>query len=90
MAVLNSLVKRVLQSVCMCIRSRLTDYAHEKYLSNLTFYRASELDNRLQSPAASIVTDIEKFSVAASRLESSLVKPVIDAIFMSIAVTAKL
>ncbi|KFY21822.1 hypothetical protein V493_07092 [Pseudogymnoascus sp. VKM F-4281 (FW-2241)] len=59
-------------------RSRLTNYIHDKYLSNMTFYGISALDDRIKNADQLITVDVTKFSNSLAELYSNLAKPILD------------
>ncbi|GAD96549.1 hypothetical protein PVAR5_5207 [Paecilomyces variotii No. 5] len=59
-------------------RKRLTEYVHDKYLSNMTFYAISALDDRIKNPDQLITVDIARFSNSLAELYSNLAKPILD------------
>ncbi|CCE26826.1 hypothetical protein E4U09_003210 [Claviceps aff. purpurea] len=59
-------------------RTRITHYIHDKYLSNLTFYGISALDDRIKNPDQLISVDVSKFSNSLAELYSNLAKPLLD------------
>ncbi|KAK5632437.1 hypothetical protein RRF57_008151 [Xylaria bambusicola] len=59
-------------------RTRLTQYIHDKYLSKLTFYGISALDDRIKNPDQVISVDVAKFSNSLAELYSNLAKPLLD------------
>lgn len=59
-------------------RTRLTKYIHEKYLSNMTFYSLSALDDRIQNADQLITVDVSKFANSLAELYGNLVKPTLD------------
>ncbi|KAG5990937.1 hypothetical protein E4U54_004005, partial [Claviceps lovelessii] len=59
-------------------RTRLTQHIHDKYLSNLTFYGISALDDRIKNPDQLIAVDVSKFSNSLAELYSNLAKPLLD------------
>lgn len=59
-------------------RTRLTQHIHDKYLSKLTFYGISALDDRINNPDQLIAVDVAKFSNSLAELFSNLAKPVLD------------
>ncbi|KAI9706368.1 MAG: hypothetical protein M1836_003373 [Candelina mexicana] len=61
-------------------RSRLTHYIHNKYLSNMTFYSLSTLDDRIKNADQLITVDVSKFSNSLAELYSNLAKPILDMI----------
>ncbi|KAH5836289.1 hypothetical protein HBI94_006440 [Parastagonospora nodorum] len=61
-------------------RTRLTNYIHNKYLSQMTFYTLSALDDRIKNADQLITVDIAKFSNSLAELYSNLAKPILDII----------
>jgi len=61
-------------------RTRLTNYIHSKYLSQMTFYTLSALDDRISNADQLITVDVAKFSNSFAELYSNLAKPVLDII----------
>ena len=61
-------------------RTRLTKHVTEKYLSNMTFYALSSLDDRIKNADQLIVVDIQRFSNSLAELYSNLAKPILDII----------
>lgn len=59
-------------------RTRLTNHIHNKYLSNMTFYALSALDDRIKNADQLITVDVSKFSNSLAELYSNLAKPVLD------------
>lgn len=67
-------------------RTRLTQHIHDKYLSQLTFYGLSALDDRIKNPDQLIAVDVSKFSNNLAELYSNLAKPVLDMVSNSLLV----
>lgn len=61
-------------------RTRLTNYIHSKYLSQMTFYTLSALDDRIKNADQLITVDVAKFSNSLAELYSNIAKPVLDMI----------
>ncbi|KAF2497366.1 ATP-binding cassette protein [Lophium mytilinum] len=61
-------------------RSRLTNYIHNRYLSHMTFYTLSALDDRIKNADQLITVDVAKFSNSLAELYSNIAKPVLDMI----------
>ncbi|KAJ4356240.1 ATP-binding cassette long-chain fatty acid transporter pxa2 [Didymosphaeria variabile] len=59
-------------------RTRLTNYVHNKYLSHMTFYTLSALDDRIKNADQLITVDVAKFANSLAELYSNLAKPVLD------------
>ncbi|KAF5533097.1 ATP-binding protein cassette subfamily D (ALD) member 2 [Fusarium mexicanum] len=74
----NSMLSYHQAELSLKYRSRLTQYIHDKYLSNLTFYGISALDDRIKNPDQLIAVDVSKFSNSLAELYSNLAKPLLD------------
>jgi ATP-binding cassette, subfamily D (ALD), peroxisomal long-chain fatty acid import protein len=61
-------------------RTRLTNYIHNRYLSQMTFYTLSALDDRIKNADQLITVDVAKFSNSLAELYSNIAKPVLDMI----------
>ncbi|KAK3215021.1 hypothetical protein GRF29_19g1953896 [Pseudopithomyces chartarum] len=59
-------------------RTRLTNHVHSKYLSQMTFYTLSALDDRIKNADQLITVDVAKFANSLAELYSNLAKPVLD------------
>lgn len=58
----------------------MTNYIHSKYLSNMTFYSLSALDDRIKNADQLITVDVSRFSNSLAELYSNLAKPILDMI----------
>ncbi|OAA71029.1 ABC transporter [Akanthomyces lecanii RCEF 1005] len=74
----NSMLSYHQAELSLNYRTRLTQYIHDKYLSNLTFYGISALDDRIKNPDQLIAVDVSKFSNSLAELYSNLAKPILD------------
>ncbi|EFZ01308.1 hypothetical protein MHUMG1_02334 [Metarhizium humberi] len=74
----NSMLSYHQAELSLKYRTRLTQYIHDKYLSNLTFYGISALDDRIKNPDQLIAVDVSKFSNSLAELYSNLAKPLLD------------
>ncbi|PHH60794.1 hypothetical protein CDD81_1145 [Ophiocordyceps australis] len=74
----NSMLSYHQAQLSLKYRTRLTQYIHDKYLSNLTFYALSALDDRIKNPDQLIAVDVSKFSNSLAELYSNLAKPLLD------------
>ncbi len=68
-------------------RARLTQHIHDQYLSQLTFYGISALDDRIKNPDQLIAVDVAKFSNSLAELYSNLAKPLLDMVSCAAALT---
>ncbi|OJJ49905.1 hypothetical protein ASPZODRAFT_59190 [Penicilliopsis zonata CBS 506.65] len=74
----NSMLSYHQCRLSLSYRKRLTDYIHDKYLSNMTFYAISALDDRIKNPDQLITVDTSRFADSLAELYSNLAKPVLD------------
>ncbi|KAF7597619.1 hypothetical protein BBP40_000097 [Aspergillus hancockii] len=74
----NSMLSYHQCKLALSYRKRLTDHIHEKYLTNMTFYAISALDDRVKNPDQLITVDVSRFSDSLAELYSNLAKPVLD------------
>ncbi|KAH6847877.1 ABC transporter transmembrane region 2-domain-containing protein [Chaetomium sp. MPI-CAGE-AT-0009] len=74
----NSMLSYHQSELALRYRTRLTEYIHDKYLSKLTFYGISALDDRVKNADQLIAVDVTKFSNHLAELYSNLAKPILD------------
>jgi len=74
----NSMLSWHQAELSLKYRARLTQFIHDKYLSQLTFYGISALDDRIKNPDQLIAVDVAKFSNSLAELYSNLAKPLLD------------
>nr|CAG8440986.1 13659_t:CDS:10 [Entrophospora candida] len=78
MSVVNNSLKLTINALALSFRTRLTRYAHEQYLKDITFYKISNIDNRIQNADQLLTQDIDKFAENLSHLYSDIAKPLVD------------
>ncbi|ORY95546.1 ABC transporter transmembrane region 2-domain-containing protein [Syncephalastrum racemosum] len=78
MSIVNNSLKLTISALALSFRERLTQFAHNQYLDGITFYKISNIDNRLQNADQLLTQDIDKFSENLSHLYSDIAKPVVD------------
>lgn len=76
----NSMLSYHQCKLALQYRSRLTTYLHSRYLSNMTFYSLSALDDRIKNADQLITVDVSRFSNSLAELYSNLAKPILDII----------
>ena len=76
----NSMLSYHQCKLALQYRSRLTTYLHQRYLSNMTFYSLSALDDRIKNADQLITVDVSRFSNSLAELYSNLAKPILDII----------
>ncbi|KAI9737259.1 MAG: hypothetical protein M1818_005792 [Claussenomyces sp. TS43310] len=74
----NSMLSYHQAEASLLYRTRLTKFIHERYLSNMTFYAISALDDRIKNADQLITVDVAKFSNSLAELYSNLAKPILD------------
>ena len=80
---INSSIDHLNKIIGLYFRQNLTRYYHEKYLSGMTFYQITNLDNRIANPDQIFTNDIEKWSIALSNLFLNFSKPCLDLVLFS-------
>ena len=76
----NSMLSYHQCKLALQYRSRLTAYLHQRYLSRMTFYSLSALDDRIKNADQLITVDVSRFSNSLAELYSNLAKPILDII----------
>ncbi|CAN8003883.1 unnamed protein product [Ixodes hexagonus] len=88
LSLVNNVLKYGLSELRLRFRSRLHKALYKEYLNGITYYRMSNLDNRIANPdqlltqanERSFVQDVEKFCGCLTDLYSNLSKPLLDII----------
>lgn len=83
LSIVNNLLKLNINMLALSLRSRLMFFAHRKYLNSMTYYRVSNLDNRIQNADQLLTQDIDKFSDTLTHLYSDIAKPFVDIILFA-------
>ncbi|KAJ3179473.1 hypothetical protein HDU85_004884 [Gaertneriomyces sp. JEL0708] len=79
----NSMIRYLQSKLSIALRTSLTKHVHELYMDNNTYYKAINLDNRIDGADQLITTDINRFCTALASLYSNLGKPVLDMIIFN-------
>ncbi|QSZ31793.1 hypothetical protein DSL72_001362 [Monilinia vaccinii-corymbosi] len=74
----NSMLSYHQCKLALQYRTRLTNYIHDGYLSNMTFYSLSALDDRIKNADQLITVDVSKFANSLAELYGNLAKPALD------------
>lgn len=77
-ALTNQLLKYGLNSLKLQFRMRFTRYIYKNYLSGHTYYKMSNIDNRIANADQLITQDVEKFCNSLVDLYSNLSKPLLE------------
>ncbi|CAN8027793.1 unnamed protein product [Ixodes persulcatus] len=88
LSLVNNVLKYGLSELRLRFRSRLHQALYKEYLNGITYYRMSNLDNRIANPDqlltqandCSFQKDVEKFCSCLTDLYSNLSKPMLDII----------
>ncbi|KAG0287033.1 ATP-binding cassette sub- D member 3 [Linnemannia gamsii] len=83
MSVVNNSLKFTISALALSFRERLTKFAHNQYLDGITFYKISNIDNRIQNADQLLTQDIDKFADNLSHLYSDIAKPLVDIVLFA-------
>lgn len=86
-SLVNNILKYGLDELKLRFRTRLTKHLYTKYLSNLTYYKMSNLDNRIANADQLLTQDVEKFCNSLTELYSNLSKPILDVFIYAVKLT---
>ncbi|KAJ3041333.1 hypothetical protein HDV00_009474 [Rhizophlyctis rosea] len=79
----NSMIRYLQSKLSISLRTSLTKYVHDLYMTNNTYYKAINLDHRIDGADQLITTDMNRFCNALASLYSNLGKPVLDMIIFN-------
>lgn len=77
-ALVNNLLKYGLTELSLRFRTRLTKHLFKQYLKGFTYYKITNLDNRISNVDQVLTQDLEKFCNSLSELYSNISKPLLD------------
>ncbi|KAF8786587.1 ATP-binding cassette sub-family D member 3-like [Argiope bruennichi] len=80
LSLVNNAMKFTLNELKLLFRSRLTKHLYSKYLSGITYYKMSNIDNRISNPDQLLTQDVDKFCASVTDLYSNISKPLLDII----------
>ncbi|KAF9951417.1 ATP-binding cassette sub- D member 3 [Mortierella alpina] len=83
MSIVNNSLKFTISALALSFRERLTKFAHSQYLDGITFYKISNIDNRIQNADQLLTQDIDKFADNLSHLYSDIAKPLVDIVLFA-------
>lgn len=78
LSLVNNILKYGLDELKLRFRTRLSDYLYGKYLKGFTYYKMTNLDNRIANADQLLTQDVEKLSNCLGELYSNLSKPMLD------------
>ncbi|XP_062843524.1 ATP-binding cassette sub-family D member 3-like [Trichomycterus rosablanca] len=79
-SLVNNFLKFGLNELKLCFRIRLTNHLYSRYLRGFTYYKVSNLDNRINNADQLLTQDVEKFCNSVVELYSNISKPLLDII----------
>eukprot|EP01104_Vermistella_antarctica_P021133 TRINITY_DN9359_c0_g1_i1.p1 TRINITY_DN9359_c0_g1~~TRINITY_DN9359_c0_g1_i1.p1 ORF type:complete len:672 (+),score=134.31 TRINITY_DN9359_c0_g1_i1:36-2051(+) len=79
-SLVNNVLKYGLCELQLRFRQRLTDHLYKEYLKGFTYYKISNLDNRIANSDQLLTQDVDKFCQSITDLYSNISKPVLDII----------
>ncbi|KAJ3162869.1 hypothetical protein HK101_000651 [Irineochytrium annulatum] len=79
----RDLIKYLQSKLGISLRTGLTQYIHKLYMEKRTYYKAINLDNRIDGADQLITTDINRFCNALAGLYSNLGKPALDLVIFN-------
>lgn len=77
-SVVNNLLKFGLSELKLRFRERLTNKLYQHYLNGFTFYKMTNLDNRIANADQLLTQDVDRFCEGIVELYSNLSKPLVD------------
>eukprot|EP00698_Gefionella_okellyi_P021285 TRINITY_DN6860_c0_g1_i1.p1 TRINITY_DN6860_c0_g1~~TRINITY_DN6860_c0_g1_i1.p1 ORF type:complete len:677 (-),score=196.23 TRINITY_DN6860_c0_g1_i1:1093-3123(-) len=77
-SIVNSGLKYLTSTLALRFRTNLSNFVHTQYLDDMTFYKATALDAKIDNADQRIAEDIKKFADTLSELYSTTFKPVVD------------
>ncbi|XP_059223265.1 ATP-binding cassette sub-family D member 3 [Stomoxys calcitrans] len=77
-SVVTNILKWSLGELKLRFRTNLTHHLYNQYLTGYTYYKMSNLDNRIANADQLLTTDIDKFCESATDLYSNISKPILD------------
>ncbi|GLH00676.1 ATP-binding cassette sub-family D member 3-like protein [Gryllus bimaculatus] len=77
-SVVNNVLKYSIGELKLRLRTRLTHHLFEQYLKGFTYYKMSNLDNRIANPDQLLTQDVDKFCETITDLYSNISKPLLD------------
>lgn len=77
-SVVNNVLKYSIGELKIRLRTNMTRRLYEDYLKNYTYYRMSNLDNRIANADQLLTTDVDKFCECVADLYCNLAKPTLD------------
>lgn len=89
-AVVNNVLKWSIGELKLRFRTNMSQYLYAEYLKGFTYYKMSNLDNRIANADQLLTTDIDKFCESVTDLYSNLCKPMLDIVIYVYRLTTNL
>lgn len=89
-SLVNALLKYSLNEMSLRFRTRLTNHLFEEYLKGFTYYKISNLDNRIANADQLLTQDVDKFCQSCVDLYSNISKPILDIIIYAVKLTGSI
>ncbi|GJQ71496.1 hypothetical protein Trydic_g11213 [Trypoxylus dichotomus] len=77
-SLVNNVLKFSIGELKLRLRSNMTRRLLDDYLKNFTYYRMSNLDNRISNADQLLTTDVDKFCESIAELYCNTAKPLLD------------
>lgn len=77
-SVVNNVLKYSIGALKINLRTNMTRRLYDEYLKNFTYYRMTNLDNRISNADQLLTTDVDKFCESLADLYCNVAKPVLD------------
>ncbi|KAK7022846.1 ATP-binding cassette sub- D member 3 [Halocaridina rubra] len=77
-SLVNNVLKFGLNELKLRFRTRLSNHLYDNYLRGFTYYKMSNLDNRISNADQLLTQDVEKFCDSVVELYSNISKPILD------------
>ncbi|KAL5486881.1 hypothetical protein EMCRGX_G019418 [Ephydatia muelleri] len=77
-SLVTNLLKYGLNELKLRFRTRLSLYLYSRYLRGFTFYKMTNLDNRIANADQLLTQDVDKFCDTLAELYSNISKPILD------------
>lgn len=77
-SIVNNILKWSIGELKLRLRTNLTRSLYADYLKSYTYYRMSNIDNRIANADQLLTTDVDKFCESVTDLYSNVAKPALD------------
>lgn len=77
-SVVNNVLKYSIGELKIRLRTNMTRRLYDEYLKNYTYYRMTNLDNRIANADQLLTTDVDKFCESVAELYCNVAKPTLD------------